>query len=101
MVNISREMYGRNGLETKAHSYWLFCLNEKHIEKRLYHKNFRVTTGIYLSDRKKHEPVDEPKQTTQHNFYRKRLTNKVTIDYRTTAIHRFWAKLEFKQNDVI
>ena len=50
MVNISRERYERNGVETIVDSNAILLLNERLISDRLDHKNLRRTTGKYLSD---------------------------------------------------
>ena len=39
MVNISREKYERNGIETIVDNDGILWLNEKHIEEGLDHKN--------------------------------------------------------------
>ena len=62
MVDVSRETYERNGVETIVDSNGILWLNQKHNE-RLDHKNVRVTTEKYFSDHRKHrcELVEESK----------------------------------------
>ena len=53
MVDISREAYEREGVDTIVDSDGRLWLNAKHIEG-LDHKNLQVTTVKYLSDHRKH-----------------------------------------------
>ena len=63
MVDISRKMCGRNGIESIADNDEILWLNEKHVEKPLDHKNLREITRKYHSDHRKHryQLVLEPK----------------------------------------
>ena len=44
MVDINRETYGRNGVETIVDNDGILWLNEKHIEEGLDHKDLREIT---------------------------------------------------------
>ena len=62
MVDISRELYKRNGIEATVDNDGILRLNEKHIEAGLYHKDVQESTIKYHSNRRKHryELVTEP-----------------------------------------
>ena len=50
MVDINREMYGRNGVETIVDNDGILWLNEKHIEEGLDHKDLRgITINIDMN----------------------------------------------------
>ena len=75
MVDMSRKTYERNGIERITDGdkvLWLNCHTEG-----LDHKNLWMTTVKYLLRHRKyrHELVDEPKKTTQQNFYTQRISN--------------------------
>ena len=61
MVNISRERYERNDIETIVDNDGILWLNEEHILDGLDHKNLREITIKYHSDHRKHrcELVEE------------------------------------------
>ena len=44
MVDISRETYERNGMETIVDNDGILWLNEKHLEEGLDHENLREIT---------------------------------------------------------
>ena len=48
MINIRRNLSGRNGVETIVDSDGILFLNEKYIEEGLDHKSLRVTTSSKL-----------------------------------------------------
>ena len=76
MVNISKETYENNGIEVRVDGIGTLCLNEKHIEEKLGHKNLPVITNKYDQTYKKHrrELVNEPKKQPNRPFLRdKRL----------------------------
>ena len=64
MVDISRELYKRNGIETTVDNDGILRLNEKHIEEGLDHKSLQEIKIKYHSNRRKHrhELVAEPKK---------------------------------------
>ena len=53
MVDISRKMYERNGIETIVDNDGILWLNEKHIGG-LHDKNLQGITTKYHSDHRKH-----------------------------------------------
>ena len=62
MVDISRETYERNGIETIVDNHRVLRLNEIHIEG-LDHKHLQEITTKYHSDNRedRYELGDEPK----------------------------------------
>ena len=62
-----------------------------------------MTTIKYISNHRKNrfELVDEQKKQPNRIFVNKESIIKVTIDCRTTAVHKFRTRLGFKQYDVI
>ena len=54
MVDISRETYEGNGIETIVDNDGLLWLNEKHIEEGLDYKNLWEIKTKYHSDQRKH-----------------------------------------------
>ena len=80
MVDIRWKTYEINGVYTVVDSDRILCLNEKHIEEGLDHKNLRVITVKYPSGYRKHryELVDMLKQLSR-TFIRKVLDAKVKM----------------------
>ena len=78
-------------------------LNEKFIEKGLDHKNLLEITTKYNSNHRKHryELVEETKKQVSRIFKDEKLAVNIIINFRTTMAHKFRARLEFKQCDVI
>ena len=70
MVDVGREIYERNVVETIVGSDVLLWLNEKHIEKGLGHKHLPIMTKIYSSNYRKHRHglVDESKNKSTDIF---------------------------------
>ena len=80
------------------------CLNEKHVEEGLDHKNLREITTTYNSNHRKHryELVEEPKKQCNRIFIDAKLAIKVIMDCRTTfKTRKFRTRLGFKQYDGI
>ena len=61
MVDISKNTYEINGIETIIYDDGILWLNEKHTEEGLDHKNLGYIAIKYHSDNRKHryELVDE------------------------------------------
>ena len=79
MVDISRETYERNGIETIVDNDGILWLNEKYIEEELEeHKNLREITIKYNSDHRKrrYEIVNEPKKNAIEFLLRKNWQSK-------------------------
>ena len=95
MVDVSRKACEKNGIETIVDSDGILRLNEKHIEEG----NLLVTIVNYPSAYRKHryELVDEPKKEPNKIFKHNELGIKVIMDCRTTAAHKFRARLGLKQ----
>ena len=94
MVDINREIYERNVIETIVDNDGILCLNEKHIEERLDHKDLREITVKYDSDHRK-------QKYEYRYFIYKKLALKLIMDCRTTSAHKFRTILGLKQYDVI
>ena len=103
MVDISRETYEGNGIETIVDNDGLLWSNEKHIEEGLDYKNLWKIKTKYHSDQRKHryEVVEEPKNQFNRTFTNAKLAVKVVMDCRTTLANKFGTRLGFKQCDVI
>ena len=67
MVNINKETYENNNIETIVDGIGKLWLNEKHIEEKLGHKNLSAITNKYDQVYKKHrhELATEQKIFTQ------------------------------------
>ena len=85
MVDIRRETYKKNGLETIVDNDGILWLNEKHMEEELDHKNLRAITLKYLSNHRKHiyELVDKPEKQANRICIDKKLALKVIMDIGT------------------
>ena len=53
MVDVIRERYGKNRVETIADNERILWFNEKHIEEGLDYKHLQTTTGKYFVDHRK------------------------------------------------
>ena len=73
-------------------------VNEKIIKERLGLKNLRQATLKYLSDHKNYR-YNKLKKTNRI-FIGKKLAIKVIKDCKATALHKFGARLGFKQYDI-
>ena len=64
MVDITKEAFENNDIELIIDGVNTLWLNERHIEKKLSHKDLPAITNKYDKIYKKHryELVDEPKQ---------------------------------------
>ena len=103
MVDISRNTYERNGIETIIDNDRILWLNEKHIEEGLDHKHLREITRKYNSNHRKHryELIEEPKKQANRIFIDEKLAIKVIINCRTKMAHKFRTRLGFKRYNVI
>ena len=68
---ITKETYENNGIEVIIDNNDTLWLSERHIEKKLDHKNLRAITIKYCSDYRKHrfELVEEPKKQPNRIFF--------------------------------
>ena len=85
LVNVDKETYENNNIETIVDGIGTLWLNEKHIEEMLGHKNLPVITNNYDQVYKKHryELVNEPKKQPNRRFLRSGLALKVMMNCRT------------------
>ena len=102
MVNITRETYEANGIEVIADKLGKLWLSERHVEKKLGHKNLRVLTNQYPKEYKK-QRSELNKSTNQPNrrFIHVDLALKVIMNSRTDESCKFKRNLGFTLHDVI
>ena len=75
----------------------------KHIQEGLDHKHLREITTNYSSSHRnyRYKLVEEPEKQCNEIYIDEKLAIKLIMDCRTTSAHKFWARLGFKQDDVI
>ena len=85
MVNINKDTYENNNIETIVDSTGKLWLNEKNTEEKLGHKNLPTITNKYDQKYKKrrYELVNEPKYQPNRRFLRSDLAIKVIMGCRT------------------
>ena len=81
MANITRETYEANSIEVITDKHGKLWLNERHVEKKLGHKNLPAFTNQYPKEYKKHrselnESTNQPKRRFIHVDLACRLSNK-------------------------
>ena len=103
MVDINKNTYENNDLETIVDSFGRLWLNEKNIEEKLGHKNLPAITNKYDQKYKKcrYELVNEPKYQPNRRFLHSDLALKVIISCRTDESCNIKRNLGFKLHDVI
>ena len=103
MVNISKEKYENNSIKVIVDCVSTLWLNEKHVEKKLCHKNLPVITNKYDPVYKKHryELADKPKKQPDRRFLYSDLALKVIMDCWTDESCNLKRKLGFNLRDVI
>ena len=103
MVNFTKEAFENNDIEVIVDSIDTLWLNERHIEKKLSHKNLPAITNKYDEIYKKHryELVDEPIKQPNRRFLRIDLALKIIMDCRTDESCSLKRNLGFKLHDVI
>ena len=103
MVNFTKEAFENNDIEVIVDSTDTLWLNERHIEKKLSHKNLPAITNKYDKIYKKHryELVDEPIKQPNRRFLLIDLALKIIMGCRTDKYGSFKRNLEFKLRDVI
>ena len=69
MIDISQKTY--ENIEVIVDGIGMLWLNEKHVEKKLGHKNLTIITSKYDPAYKKHryELVDKPKKATKQKIF--------------------------------
>ena len=103
MVNFTKEAFENNDIEVIVDSIDTLWLNERHIEKKLSHKNLPAIANKYDEIYKKHryELVDEPIKQPNRRFLLIDLALKIIMGCRTDKYGSFKRNLEFKLRDVI
>ena len=103
MVDITKEAFENNDIEVIIDGANTLWLNERHIEKKLSHKNLPAITNKYDEIYKKHgyELVDEPIKQPNRRFLLIDLALKIIMGCRTDKYGSFKRNLEFKLRDVI
>ena len=81
IVDISRDTYEKNSIETIVDNDQILCLNEKHIKEGLDHKQLREITIKYNSNHGKHrfKLVDQPRKCNRI-LIKEKLAIKVIMD---------------------
>ena len=85
MVNINKDTYENNDIETIVDSIGKLWLNEKNIEEKLGHKNLPAIINKYDQKYKncRYELVNEPKCQPNERFLRSHLALKIIMGCRT------------------
>ena len=103
MVDITKEAFENNDIELIIDGVNTLWLNERHIEKKLSHKDLPAITNKYDKIYKKHryELVDEPIKQPYRRFIRIDLASKIIMDCRTDESCNLKRNLGFRLHDVI
>ena len=103
MVNINKNTYENNDIETIVDSIGKLWLNVNHIEKKLGHKNLPAITNKHDQAYEKHryELVNEPKYQPNRRFLRSDFALRIIMDCRTDESHNLKRNLGFKLHDAI
>ena len=103
MVNISKDTYENNNIETIVDSIGKLWLNEKNIEEKLGYKSLPAITNKYDLEYKKRrrELVNESKYQPNRRFLRSDLALKILMNCRTDKSCNFKRSLGFQLRDVV
>ena len=102
MANITRETYEANGIEVIADKLGKLWLNERHVEKKLGHKNLPALTNQYPKEYKKQRSeLNESTEQPNRRFIHVKLALKVIMNCRTDKSCKFKKTLGFKIHDAI
>ena len=102
MANITREIYEANGIEVIADKLGKLWLNERHVEKKLGHKNLPALTNQYPKEHKKQRSeLNESTNQPNRSFTHADLALKVIMNSRTDESYKFKRNLGFTIHDVI
>ena len=103
MVNITKETYENNGIETIVDSMGNLWRNEKHIEEELGHKNLPAITNKYDPVYKKHryKLVNDPEKQPNRRFLSSNLALKIIMNWRTDESCNLKRNLGFNLHDFI
>ena len=84
MTNITRETYEANGIEVIADKLGKLWLNERHVEKKLGHKNLPACANQYPKEYKKQRSeLNESTNQPNRRFIHVDLALKVIMNSRT------------------
>ena len=90
MASITRETYEANGIEVIADRLGKLWLNERHVEKKLGHKNLPALTNQYPKEYKKQRSeLNESTKQPNRRFIHVDLALKVIMDCRTDESCKF------------
>ena len=103
MVNIDKETYENNCIESIIDDIGTLGLNEKHIEEKLSHINLPAITNKYdqVYKQRRDELVNNPRKQSSRRFLSSDLALKIIMDCRTAESCNFKRNLGFKLHDVI
>ena len=102
MANITRETYETNGIEVTADKLMGKWVNEKHVGKKLGHKNLPTLTNQYPKEYKKQRSeLNESTNQPNRRFIHVDLALKVIMNSRTDESCKFKRNLGFTLHDVI
>ena len=98
IVNINKKTYENNGIESIVDDTGTLELNEKHIEKKLGHKNLPAITNKYdqMYKIRRNELVNNSKKESNRRFFHSNLALKIIMDCRTDNSCNFKINLGFK-----
>ena len=102
MANITRKTYEANGIEVIADKLGKLWLNERHVEKKLGHKNFPALANQYSKEYKKQRSeLNESTNEPNRRFIHVDLALKIIMNYSTDESCKFKRNLGFTLHDVI
>ena len=102
MANITRETYEANGIEVITDKLDKLWLNERHVEKKLGHKNLPALTNQYPKEYKKQRSeLNESTKQPNRKFIHVDLGLKIIMNSRTDESCKFKRNLGFTLHDVI
>ena len=103
MVNINKETYENNSIESIIDGISTLWLNEKHIKEKLGHKNLAAITNKchQMYKKHRHKLVNNPKNQSNRWFSRSDLALEIIMNSRTVESCNLKRNLEFRLHDVI
>ena len=103
MVRITKEMYENNDIEVITDNLNTLCLNERHVQQQLGHKNLRAVTNKYDEEYRKsrYELIDESIKQLHRRFIRSDVALKIIMDCRADESCNFKRNVGFRLHDVI
>ena len=103
MVNIHKETYEKKNIEAIVDGNGKLWLYEKHIERKLGHKNLPFITNKYdqVYKKRRYELVNKPKKQPNRRFLCSDLVLRVIVNCRTDESRYLKKNLGFRLHDVI